>query len=243
MARGVPLLLAALAAPAAACSLLVDSDVGVRSDGGAGGGGDGAAPDGAGGAADAADCPNLPNFPPFADDFSTDDMAWAIDPKIQRDGAGEITAGVVGGALTFTPHAAGNDSAWAKSVEFDLIEGRFAVRVVSLTTDADTEAYLALLAPGVDHRMRYDGSKLRVPGGTAVTYDGEAHVWWQIRNEGYYLHFETSPDGINWSELDRIPANIDPTQVRIQIGVSVAAAGPVARGEFTVDDLNLPICR
>ncbi len=241
-----PLLIAALAAPATACSLLVDSDVGVRSDGGGGGGdGDGApGVDGAGGGdGSVVDCPEMTSLPEFSDNFSNDGLLWAIDPKIQRDGAGAIAAGVTGGVLRFAPAADGNDSAWVKSVEFEMLEGRFAVRIPSLTTDGDTEAYVAILAPSVQHKMRFDGSMLRVPGGTAVSYDGESHVWWQIRNEGYYLHFETSRDGVAWAELDRVPADIDPTQVRIQIGITVSNAGAASRGEFTIDDLNLPPCR
>ena len=241
----VPLWFAAQACFSAGCSLLVDSDVGVRSDGGGAGGGDAAAGgDGAAGASDAPDsCPDLLDLAPFSDDFADDEMTWAIDPKIQRDGAAAMEAGVSAGVLHFVPGAQGNDSAWAKSEEFEFLEGRVAVRVPTLTTDSDAEAYVALLAPGVDHRMRYNGDTLRVPGGTAVTYASDAHRWWQIRSEDFYLHFETSMDGVTWSELDSIPADIDPLQVRIQIGITVAVAGAASRGEFAIDDLNLPPCR
>jgi len=245
MVRWVRPLFAALLMQAAACSLLVDSDIGVRSDGGPGGP-DGAATgdDGASGA-DAAGCPdNLPNFPPFSDDFADDGLTWAIDPKIQRDGPASIEAGVSNGALRFTPGPDAADNAWVKSVEFDFLEGRVAVRIPTLTVRAETEVYVALLAPGVRHLMRVDGAgDLRVPGGTTVPYDGDGHRWWQIRNEEYYLHFETSQDGVTWSELDRIPADIDPTQVRIEIGISVTSASDAYPGEFAVDDLNLPPCR
>lgn len=242
-AGAVPLWAAALAAPAAACSLLVDSDVGVRSDGGGAGGGDAASTDGGGDSSDAPDCPDQVGFPPFADDFASDDLTWAIDPKIQRDGPGAVQAGVSAGALRFSPGPDGTDNAWVKSGEFDFLEGRVAVRIPSVTTDSATEAYVALLAPSIVHRMRFDGSKLRVPGGGTSIYDRDSPLWWQIRNEDLYLHFETSTDGITWSELDRIPADIDPTQARIEIGVSVAAPSGGERGQFVVDDLNLPPCR
>lgn len=238
-------LIAALVMPATACSLLVDSDVGVRGDG-APGGSDGA-PGGSDGATtgtgDAPDCPVLPGFPPFLDDFSTDDLDWAIDPKIQRDGAASIQAGVESGALRFSPANAGPDNAWVKSVEFDILTGRIAVRVPMLTTDTQTEAYVALLGPGAVHKFRYDGTDLHVPGGTVVHYSPDAHVWWQIRSEDYYLHFETSQDGVDWTELDSVPLDFDPTQARIEIGVSVAAPSDAYRGQFAVDDLNLPPCR
>jgi hypothetical protein len=233
--------LAALVTPATACSLLVDSDIGVRGDGG-GSDGSTTGSDG-GGSGDAADCPNLPNFPPFADDFADDALVWAIDPKIQRDGPATIEAGVSSGALRFTPGPDGGDNAWVKSVEFDFLEGRVAVRVPTVTVRADTQVYVALLAPSVRHLMEVDGGDLRVPGGTVVPYDSDGHRWWQIRNEDYYLHFETSRDGIAWSELDRIPADIDPTQARIEIGISVASASDAYPGEFAVDDLDLPPCR
>lgn len=227
-----------------ACSLLVDSDVGVRDGDGDGDGGGGGDADGSPAAADAAvDCPVLPGFPAFRDDFSSDALTWAIDPKIQRDGAGSIAAGVAAGVLRFAPAADGNDSAWVKSVEFDFLSGRVAVRVPVLTTDADTEAYVALLGPGALHKMRFDGAHLRVPGGTSVPYSADAQVWWQIRSQDYFLHFETSRDGATWSELDSVPLDFDPTQARIQIGISVAAAGAASRGELAIDDLNLPPCR
>lgn len=245
MARGrwsAAVLLAALVSPAAACSWLVDSDVGVRGDGGSEPGQDGSA-DGDGAAADARDCPVLPGFPPFLDDFSTADLTWAIDPKIQRDGAGALVAGVDGGVLHFVPTSEGNDSAWVKSVEFDFLTGRIAVRVPTLTTDGDSEAYVALVGPGALHKMRFDGSDLHVPGGTSVQYRPDAQVWWQIRSQDYFLHFETSQDGVLWSELDSVPLDFDPTQTRIQIGITVSTAGAASRGELAIDDLNLPPCR
>lgn len=245
MARWGRLLIAALVAPATGCSLLIDSDVGVRSDGGSGGDGDGSpSGDGPSGSSDAPVCPEdeLPGFPPFSDDFATDDMAWAIDPNIQRDGAGAIVAGVSGGALTFKPAAAGSDNAWSKSVEFYFLTGRVAVRIATLTTDADTEAYFSIIGPGAVHRMRFDGSQLNVPGGSSVAYDRDVHVWWQIRAEDNYFHFETSTDGIIWSEFDSIPIDFDISQTRIQLGIEVAAAGSSDRGELTVDDLNLTPC-
>jgi hypothetical protein len=239
--RLVPLLVAVLAPVVGGCSLLVDSDVGVRG----GGPGDDAAAGGDGGAggADAVDCPILPGFPPFADDFDSDDLTWAIDPKIQRDGAGAIEAGVSGGALRFAPGMDATDSAWVKSVEFDFLSGRIAVRVLPITVRDGTEAYVALIAPGVRHKMRFDGTDLFVPGGNSVPYDGGALVWWQIRSQDYWLHFETSMDAVTWSELDRVPLDIDPTQARIEIGISVSTSSADAPGEFAVDDLNLPPCR
>ncbi len=243
MLRWASLVSVLLAALVTGCSLLVDSDVGVRGDGSPGGS-DGATAGDDGGAGDAAACPdNLPNFPPFADDFHDDGLDWAIDPKIQRDGPGSIEVVVSAGALHFTPGLDGADSAWVKSVEFDLLEGRVAVRIPTLTVRPDTEAYVALLAPSVRHLMRVSDGDLHVPGGTSTPYDGESQRWWQIRNEEYYLHFETSRDGVSWSELDRVPADIDPTQVRIEIGISVANASAAYPGEFAVDDLNLPPCR
>jgi hypothetical protein len=245
MASWGRLLIAALVAPAAGCSLLIDSDVGVRSDGGSGGDGDGApSGDGSGASSDAPVCPEqeLPAFPPFSDDFANDDMVWAIDPDIQRDGAGAIVAGVSGGALTFKPAAAGSDSAWSKSVEFSFLEGRVAVRIPTLTTDADTQAYFSIIGPGAVHRMRFDGSQLEVPGGSSIGYVGDVHVWWQIRAQDNYFHYETSPDGILWSELDSTPIDFDITQTRIQLGIEVAAAGSSERGQLTFDDLNLTPC-
>ena len=192
---------------------------------------------------DALACPAYPALAPFADDFSTGDLEWAIEPKIQRDGAGAIAAGVTGGVLRFAPAAEGGDNAWVKSVEFDISDGRVALRVPTLTTDGDCEAYVTLLAAVVQHRMRFDGVRLRTPGGSAITYDPEVHAWWQIRNQDGVLHFETSPDGITWSQIDQIPTGLDATRVRIEIGISVADAGAATRGEFAIDDLDLPPCR
>jgi hypothetical protein len=236
--RLVPLLVVVLAPAAGGCSLLIDSDVGVR-------GGDPGedASNGGDGGADAVDCPILPGFPPFADDFESDDLAWAIDPKIQRDGAGAIEAGVSGGALRFAPGVDATDSAWVKSVEFDFLTGRIALRIPPITVRDGTEAYVALISPGVRHMMRFDGTHLTVPGGTSVPYDGDALVWWQIRSQDYFLRFETSMDGVIWSELDRIPLDIDPTQARIEIGISVSTSSAASPGELVVDDLNLPPCR
>ncbi len=243
MVRRGWLVIGALVTPTAACSLLVDSDVGVRDDGGAGKSDAATTGTDGGGASDGLDCPNLPNFPPFADDFADDGLTWAIDPKIQRDGPATIEAGVTSGALRFTPGPDAADNAWVKSIEFDFLEGRVAVRVPPITVRDGTTAYVALLAPSVRHLMQVDAGDLRVPGGTTVPYDSDSHRWWQIRNEEYYLHFETSRDGVTWSELDSIPADIDPTQARIEIGISVSSASDAYAGEFAVDDLDLPPCR
>ena len=188
-------------------------------------------------------CAGLPALVPFTDDFSTDDLAWAIEPKVQRDGPGLVDVEVAGGELVFKPTSAGGDNAWVKSEEFNFSTGRVVVRVPSLSTDDDTEAYLAVLGPNrraaaalrrlspADSTRR----KRRLPAGRApLVADPQRGRPAPLRDLGRRHRLERG--------FEASAAGFLLDAVRMRLGVSVAAAGPEERGQFAVDDLNLPPC-
>ncbi|HEU5058930.1 MAG TPA: hypothetical protein VFU21_20495, partial [Kofleriaceae bacterium] len=117
------------------------------------------------------------------------------------------------------------------------------VRVARVTTDASSQPYLGLIGPGAEELMfRFDGTRLASPFGRSAVYLDDVQVWWQVVSEGDTLHFQTSIDGIVWSELDSGPPGFAFDAVQFEVGINVDDAGDAKRGEFAIDDLDLPPC-
>lgn len=233
--RAVALLIAALAAAGCLRSppdgIAVDSGVS-ESDGGAPAG------DSSGG------CPEALDLAPFSDDFSTDALAWAVEPKPSRDGAGLIAMSVKADQLVFEPRAAGGDYAWLQTVPFDFTSARVAVRIPEISTDASSQPYLGIIGPAAEELMfRFDGTHLAGPTGNDVLYLPGVHLWWQVSSESGTLRFQTSEDGITWSDLDEVEAAFELDAVLFEVGINVDTDGPASRGNFAIDDLDLPPCR
>lgn len=191
-----------------------------------------------------AGCPALPPLAPFADDFSTNALAWAVDPHPGRSGAGTIVMDVMGGALSFTPTADGDAYAWLQTSSFDFTSGRIAVRVPTLTTDATSLPYFGIIGEEAQDRViHFDGSSLAGPNGGSVAYDPVRHLWWQVLSDGGILRFQVSPDGVAWEDIDAGEAGFALDAVLFEVGINVDAAGAANRGTFVLDDLDLPPCR
>ncbi len=192
---------------------------------------------------DAYACADLPPLAPFADDFSNDALSWAVPPLPGRSGAGAISMEVVGGQLVFKPSSAGGDYAWLQTEPFDFTRGRIALRVPAVTTDSSSQPYIGMIGPGAEEMLlRFDGTKLITPRGTWVLYAPEVHVWWQLSSEDGIVHYQTSPDGVSWSDIDAGPPDYPFDDVRFEVGINVDSAGDPERGLFAIDDLDLPPC-
>lgn len=240
MARGgwtVALLVAAFVAPGAGC--LSSPPDGIAIDSGANGGDAG----GPAGDASSTGCQEELALAPFSDDFATDELAWAVEPKPSRSGAGAIEMLVEADQLVFEPRAAGGDYAWLQTEPFDFTSARVAVRIPEVSTDGSSEAYLGIIGPAAEELMfRFDGTRLAGPNGKDVVYMPGVHLWWQLSSESGTVRFQTSNDGITWSDLDEVEPGFELDAVLFEVGINVDSAGPASRGAFAIDDLDLPPC-
>jgi hypothetical protein len=201
---------------------------------------DGGAPAGDSGSG----CPEALDLAPFSDDFSTDALAWAVEPKPNRNGAGAIAMSVKADQLVFEPRSAGGDYAWLQTVPFDFTSARIAARIPEVSTDGSSQPYLGIIGPAAEELMfRFDGTHLAGPTGSDVLYLPGVHLWWQVSSESGTVRFQTSDDGISWSDVDAIEAAFELDAVLFEVGINVDTAGPASRGAFAIDDLDLPPCR
>ena len=207
-----------------------DGAVGGGDDAGGGGGGDGGCPAGAG-------------FPGFSADFESGGLpSWAME---MHSGAGaDAVVRVVGGTLSFEPVQAAPEAAWVRTVDrYDFTDLRAAVRVVEVLAEqspSPTMFFRLEDGSGGQESMFLSEDSMHA-GGTVVAYNAVAHAWWQIRSEGATIYFETSPDGVLWSELSTFtPTTFDFGDVVVDVGIGIDQDLPDAAGRFRVDDVNLP---
>ena len=199
---------------------------------------------GSAGDLDGSGCPAAPALAPFSDDFSSDALAWAVEPKPSRNGAGAIAMSVKADQLVFEPRSAGGDYAWLQTQPFDFTSARVAVRIPEVSTDGTSEPYLGVIGPAAEELMfRFDGAHLAGPSGNDVLYLPEVHLWWQLSSESGTVRFQTSDDGISWSDMDAVEPGFELDAVLFEVGINVDSAGPANRGAFAIDDLDLPPCR
>jgi hypothetical protein len=71
-----------------------------------------------------------------------------------------------------------------------------------------------------------------------LTYDKEDHQWWRFRDEGSSLHFETSPDGGDWTSRHNIATPQYIGDVTVGLGV-VPAPTISMEAEAQFDNLDL----
>lgn len=132
---------------------------------------------------------------------------------------GGITTVQTGGQLVITLPATttsgsnygGYDSTWS----YDLRGGRVYVEVIqvtSVTTNAQTD--LQVIAPNGDAlELSEENGQLYASGwvGTtqttinAIAYDAGQDKWWQFREAGGMVYFETSPDGVTFTPFAMTP--------------------------------------
>jgi len=73
---------------------------------------------------------------------------------------------------------------------------------------------------------------------TSTTYDPSVHRWWRVREASGTLHFETSPDAVEWNTLLQAASPAALEAVTVMLAAQIRDPyGQVARVEF--DNLNL----
>jgi len=234
-----------LMAPLAACSLLVDRDVGVRdgdeSDGGVPSDG---GPDGGGGPGPCGSIGRL------QDEFSGSELSWHWVPRTQGAAANQpVTDGVL--RLRFDP-VPGAD-------EFTEVESRFAydlrdhdVTVRALDQGAAGWTTLEVRAAGAFDRPRRiiglgrlgDDLVAFVAGDPidtirSVPFNGGDHRYWRIRESGGVLEFEVAGDSRVFSPFTSLT---DPglDLGAVTVGLQLFSGDPpnAAIGSSVFDDFN-----
>lgn len=207
-----------------------------------GGGDDGGGSDARPGDPDAG-CPVLPALAPFSDDFTTGDLAWVDGAKPGRSGPGDIGMKVTEGELVFSPGPSADDHAWLQSSAFDFTSGRVTARITTLTTDMGAAPYLGIIGPAGEERMvRFDGARVTGPDGPGVAYSQAAHRWWQVLSEEGQFRYQVSADGVEWIDLEQSAPGFALDAVIFEVGLNVDTAAVGGRGDFKIDDLDLPPC-
>lgn len=79
-----------------------------------------------------------------------------------------------------------------------------------------------------------------VPTQQGISYDPAAHRYWQIRETAGALHWETSPDGMAWTQRMKQPTPAFARAVRIVLGASMPATGAPSTAAFDNLDLGRP---
>lgn len=163
--------------------------------------------------------------PPAVVDFPPGQMRVA--PGVT---AGEAYSGITGPAGDFRSH-------------------RVAVRVPTMINTATCAQASLTIADMTDDGSFVEISQacgqmeaIRWQNGTpntiaGVTYQSTGHLWWQLREAGGMVHYETSPDGVTWNLMTMIPtpSYFDAAYVDLAAGTYQTETGQI--GEVRYDDL------
>ncbi len=231
-------------APLAACSLLVDRDVGVRD----GDESDGGVPSDGGPDADAGPCGSIGRL---QDDFSASELSWHWVPRTQGAAANQPVNLDDVLRLRFDP-APGAD-------EYTQVESRFAydlrdheVTVRALDQGAAGWTTLEVRAAGAFDRPRQiiglgrlgDNLVAFVAGDPidtirSVPFSGSDHRYWRIRESGGALEFEVAGDSGGFSSFTSLnEPGLDLGAVTVGLQLFSGDPPNAAIGSSEFDDLN-----
>lgn len=183
----------------------------------------------------------------LTDDFDDNQRAPEWDWAYQSGGS---VASETGGRVVVTVVSEGgaSEAGYVSRHTYDLRDGAVWLEVPQMVNLA-THAY-AFLSAGPDPANQlaivqlqgtlYFGARL---GGADVImaqapYDPALHRWWRIREAGGTVRWDTSPDGVAWTERASAPAAISVSIVRLGFGAGIASAGSVFGGRAEFDRFN-----
>jgi hypothetical protein len=182
----------------------------------------------------------------LTDDFGdgVEDTRWAYSFASNGTARAEV-----GGRLRLTLNEVAT-SAYAgreSTHHYDLRESRAWVEVPTVPNGAtfaqaafilgrDGQDRLSILYEQDDLHFRYEASDVIQPLGS-VPYDSMAHRYWQLRAAGTTVYWETSPDGVNWTEraMADPPFALDHLRIILTAGTYALETAP---GVAEFDNLN-----
>lgn len=172
----------------------------------------------------------------------TEDWTAGIDPAKWVVGG---DAAVSGGKLSIPPDATYTDQ--VETVDFyDLTSGELFAEVTPTTGSGVRETYMGLhtgsftstrLAIGVNAGNLYGDRRISGSSTTvfSIPYDAVAHRWWRIRHSGGMIRWDTSPEGLTWTERASWTPTFSITSLKALFGAGGTTGGTPA----TVDNVNL----
>jgi hypothetical protein len=113
----------------------------------------------------------------------------------------------------------------------------------------EAESFLRVAADSLSRQIRIGNENgltyysIRENGSNVVyldlPYNPSAHRWWRIREGGGMIHWEVSPDGLMWTQLNAAitPSWVDSIEINIGAGTYGTENVP---GDFAFDNVNAP---
>lgn len=171
------------------------------------------------------------------DDFTT------LDTTTKWTNSG---AAVSGGQLTISP-ATGEFRNIVSKNYYDLTDSSMSVALVSRTNVDNGTPYSYMRADYISNyyvMMYVINTNLvmseRVNGvdsDTSITYDSTAHKYWRFRVYGGNTYWDTSPDGITWTNRRNKASGMSMT--RVQLALGAAGNTGTTPGTAVFDDFNV----
>ena len=183
----------------------------------------------------------------LVDDFDDSVMGVLWARSYVSSGGTKVEAdGVV--TLTLVPNAV-SQAAYVSGTAYDLSESSFTVEAVQTTNaapsvqtylraenNADNGVTIAVMDGNLYFRIEQSGVLSVVD---SLPYNSKAHRWWRARGSAGAVHWDTSPDGLVWTEQAMTPAaTVDLTAVDVFL-VAQAEVVAVMPGLAKLDNFNV----
>lgn len=166
------------------------------------------------------------------------------------------TANYVGGAMTLTQNnvgivtltAAANYSAFYNSTAYDLTDSYAFIETTTVPNQStNAEAFLKLEEDFDNYFIiALENGTLyfrEVVAGTpttlsSVSWNATTHKWWRIRESSGTVYYDTSEDGIVWTNRTSVVYTVDATAVKPSIGAGTYQT-ETSPGTFQFDKFNI----
>ncbi len=133
---------------------------------------------------------------------------------------------------------------------FDLRGNAVVVEVPqTLNNGTSCETQMVVLINGTNSALIFKGNASMIfrhrANGTnsdsgAVTYNATTHRWWRIRESGGTIFWDTSPDGITWTNRRSLASALNWSVVTIQVNAGTYDTSQATPGTAIFDNVNLP---
>jgi hypothetical protein len=154
------------------------------------------------------------------------------------------------GVLILTPGAnAVSQAGYISGSAYDLSESTLAIEVVQTTAadpsiqtfmrvenDVDNGFSMAVMDGALELRTEQAADQMTL---VSIPYDAAMHRWWRLRASAGVVHWETSPDGMAWTEHhEAADGVVDLTRLDVYLGAQAGVAS-AAPGQARIDNVNL----
>lgn len=180
-------------------------------------------------------------------DNSVDTGKW---PSNFNFGGNTLTEAGGEGRIALSGGSPGYSAYYTGANVYDLTGSYAALKAVVVPSNStQAQAYIKLALNGTNYiafgkqagNIYFQRQLAGVDSTTTLAYNSTDHRWWRIRESGGNILWDTSPDGLTWTNRRSLAPGFAITSLTAEVGAGCWQV-ETAPGSFNFDDFNnLPV--